>query len=201
MRASTTIATITLLLLALVLTPLLTGCNGGDGGGNLRLLGTVRDAGSLQGIAGARVVAKSVEATTDANGDFDLPNAPSSGQVVVTASGYENANVAIPPATDEVDLGNIDLVPAPIAGTGNITGIITEAGLLVDGAVVRAGGREARTRADGSYTIYNVPAGFQTVFAVSPNNTTAGTMNVSVFSLMTITANIQLTTQPPPPPL
>ncbi|MBU0608796.1 MAG: carboxypeptidase regulatory-like domain-containing protein [Armatimonadetes bacterium] len=180
-------------------------CLSGCGGGTealLRLLGLVLDDGSLQPIQGARVVASNgAEATTDAGGNFDAAGFPASGTVTITATGYQNTTVQINTQNNELDLGDVYLVPAAVAGTGTVSGTVTTAGgAIAPGASIRAADREATSRADGSYTLYNVPAGFQTLFAASADRSTSGTVNVTVLSSFETIANIRLSIQPPLPP-
>ncbi len=194
---STAVVTV-ILIFALVC---LSGCGGGTEA-LLRLLGLVVDDGSLQPIPGARIVASNgVEAITGADGSFDAAGFPASGTVTITATGYQNTTVAINTQNNELDLGKVYLVPAALAGTGTVSGIVTTAGgATAPGASIRASDREATSRADGSYRLYNVPAGFQTLFAASADRGTSGTVNVTVLSNFETIANIRLSIQPPLPP-
>lgn len=194
------LATLTLALtLTLMLVALLTGCGGG-GDGEVRLVGRVLDDGTLQPVVSARVAATGgPRDLTDATGAFDFGGGPANGTVTVTAAGYQPLQVPYA-GGGEIDLGTLYLIPATVAGTGNISGTITSGGSAVAGATVRAAGLEARTRTNGVYRLYNVPAGFQTVFAVSPDSPTSGSRGVDVIVGDTVTADIQLTIQPPLPP-
>lgn len=193
-------ATFTLALtLTLMPAALLTGCGGG-GDSDVRLVGRVLDDGTLRPVAGARVSATGgPRDLTDATGAFDFGGGPATGTVTVTAAGYQSLTVSYG-GGGEIDLGTLYLIPAAVAGTGNISGTITSGSGVVGGATVRAAGREARTRTSGVYRLYNVPAGFQTVFAVSPDSQTSGSRGVDVIVGTTVTADIQLTIQPPSPP-
>jgi hypothetical protein len=189
------------IILTLVLA-CLSGCGGGPGA-VVRLLGQTVDDGSLLPIQGARVVASpsGLEGTSDVNGNFDVADLPANATVTITAPGYQNTVLQLGNQTGDVDLGKIYLIPAPIAGTGTISGTVTAAGgEVAPGASVRAADREAKTRADGTYKLYNVPTGFQTLFAASADRNTSGTVNVTVMSQFETIANIRLTIQPPLPP-
>ncbi len=180
----------------------------------MRIAGFVIDAGTLQPIVGARVVvvetssqavaasmepAASLETTTDANGYFELSGVPSGATIKITKQGYSTLTQTVTGSGD-VDLGRIELPPAPISGTGNIEGRVTYGGQPAVGATVQAGGRTAVTRSDGSYKLFNVPAGTRTVTARSADGEASGSVTVTVPVDSTVTANIQLSIQPPPPP-
>jgi len=207
------------LTLAVSVVGLLSGCGGGGGGGGnggtvVRIAGFVIDAGTLQPIAGARVVvvetssqavaelmepAASLETTTDANGYFELSGVPSGSTLKITKQGYSTLTQSVTGSGD-VNLGQIELPPAPVSGTGNIEGIVTYGGQPAVGATVQAGGRTACTRSNGSYKLFNVPAGTRTVTATSADGEASGRITVTVPVDGTVTANIQLSIQPPPPP-
>ena len=180
----------------------LSGCGGGDSA-LVRLLGQVLDDGSLAAVQGARMVVSpgGAQGTSDVNGNFDVAGVPATTTVTITASGYQNTTLQLANQTGEVDLGKIYLVPAPVAGTGTVSGLVTTAGgAAAPGASVRAADREAKTRTNGTYKLYNVPAGFQTLFAASADRSTSGTVNVTVLGQFETIANIRLTIQPPLPP-
>jgi hypothetical protein len=198
----TTIGTFTVAILVVALALMISGCGGG-GGGSSSISGMVRDAGSLNPVAGAQVVAGSRLTNTDATGEFLLEGAPTNAVMLsVTATGYLSQTVQAPAGSGLRYLPSpVYLVPAPLPETGNATGRITRAGQAEAGAVVRAGGRSAVSRGDGTYALYNVPVGFQTIFATSADGLTGGSTNVTIINQGTVTANIQLSTQPPPPPI
>lgn len=193
--------TFCLVLLIISSALILGGCGGGSGSGPASISGFVYDAGTRLPISGIRVVVpSSTETVTDTDGFF-LLSGTGGGSVSVAGTGYVTQTVSIPSGSGDLYLGGFYLVPAPLSGYGNITGTITEAGLVVPGAVVTCAGRTSYTDSAGKYTLYNVLAGFQTVVARNPSKGTGGSANVSVSSLTTSTSNIQMTTMPPPPPV
>jgi hypothetical protein len=181
---------------------LMAGCSGNNNTAGVRILGLVVDDGSLDPIEGARVVAGTggVEGLTEADGTFDVDGVSAGANITVTASGYQNVTVALAGRTGEVDLGTIQLIPSASSSRGKITGIITLAGGdPAAGATVRAGDRTAVTRADGSYTLYNVATGSQRVYAQSADLATSGSTLVTVVARLESIANIQLGDSPPAP--
>lgn len=188
-------------VVALVVT--ISGCGGGGAGGDSSISGYVRDAGSLQPIQNAQVSGGGRTVSTDATGFFLLDPAPSNAvMLAVTAPGYLSQTYQAPAGNTLRYLPTpVYLVPAPVDNTGNISGVITQAGQLQSGAQVNAGGRQAISRNDGTYFLYNVPQGFQTVFATSADGLTGGSANTTVITHATAFVNIQLSTQPPPPPI
>lgn len=177
------------------------GCGGGSCGGGNTLSGTVVDAGSLQPIAGAQAIVGGKAATTDANGLFVL-ECMGSGAVTVTVidTNYVNSVVEVPAGSGDRSAGIVYLAPAPLPNTGNVTGIISQGGLAAAGAVITCAGHTSRSRSDGTYTLYNVLPGFQTITVVNAAGTLGGSKSVTVESGNTITANIPLTSTPPTPP-
>lgn len=194
---------LSVILLLSLLVPL-TGCGGGGGGGGVRAIsGRVVDDGTLAGIRGARVVGPAgQETSTDANGLYVLTGISTAASLITfTANGYETIRVNVGASPSDLSLDTTYLRPASLAGRGHVTGVITEAGSGIAGALVLAAGVTATTRSDGSYTLYNVPTGFQTVLATSPNGLKGGSINVTVSELSISVANIALSVQPPPPPI
>lgn len=173
------------------------------------LSGRVVDAGSLQPLSGMRVVVEGRETATGADGNWQLSNvSTTASSVTVAGTDYVSQTLSTAGQGESEDLGDILLVPAPVNGTGNITGFVTLAGNAVGGAVITAGGRTAVSRSDtanlGQYTLYNVPAGIVTVNATytEPGASTANgaSFSVTVESLITTSANVTLGPLPPPPP-
>lgn len=193
--------TVCLVIVLVSAIALVTGCGGGDSSPST-LSGTVVDAGTLQPLANASVVVTTgVSTVTDATGFFFFDSFnPGVSSVSVAAPGYVTQVVNVPAGGGDKSVGTVFLTPAPVAGTGNVTGIITEGGVAAANAVITSGGRTARSRSDGVYVLYNVPAGFQTVQVVNAAGTMGGSKNVSVSAASTVTADIPLTTSPPPPP-
>lgn len=188
------------LSIALTAPVLLAGCGGG-GGVSVTVVGVVADAGTLAAIVNAIVSASTnQETTTDVTGSF-LLDGVSEGKVRVSAAGYQDQDVTVPAGSGTIDLGTIFLVPTNVPGTGLVAGTITQAGSVVSGASVRAGVRQAVTRPDGTYTLYNVLPGAQTILAVSPDQSAGGSKNINVYAGQLNTADIQLILQPPPLPV
>lgn len=190
------------LVIALIIAvAMVAGCGGG-GSTSSSLSGTVVDGGTLQPLAGAVVVAGGAEATTDANGDFFIASiSPGLSSINVSATGYVTQFPPVSAGSGDKSVGTVFLAPAPVAGAGNVTGIITEGGAPAISAVITSAGHSARSRANGTYVLYNVPSGFQTIHAVNAASTMAGSKNVTVISASTVVADIPLTTAPPPPPV
>jgi hypothetical protein len=191
-------ALIIALSLTLITGLLLGGCGGG-GGGTFTLVGEVRDAGTLAAIYNALVQAGATT-NTDLAGSFLLSGAEGN-TATFSANDYQTEEVPIPGSSGTVDLGTVYLAPLYVPGTANITGTVSQGGVPVQGAEVSCGTRRALTRADGTYILFNVPAGVQTVMAVSPDHLTGGSKNLNVFIGQPNIADIQLTLQPPPPPV
>ncbi|NPV45759.1 MAG: hypothetical protein HPY69_02275 [Armatimonadetes bacterium] len=160
------------------------------------------DDGDLTPVSGARVVANTGQTdTTDSNGQFSLQNVPAGARTItVAADGYQTAIEPISYVGGGLSVNTVYLRPALLQGFGQVTGVVTEAGSAASGASVQAGGKQALTKSDGSYTLYNVPIGRQTVMAVSADGQTSGSATVTVTNQASVTANITLSNSPPPPP-
>lgn len=189
------------LVIACLAAPWLPGCGGG-GEALLALQGKVLDDGDLTPVSGARVVADTGQTTTtNARGEFTLPNLSAQARsITVAADGYQTAVEPISRLGGALTVSTVYLRPAPVQGAGQVTGVITEAGSAASGASVQAGGRQAFSKSDGTYTLYNVPIGRQTVMAVSADGQTSGSATVTVPNQASVTANIALSNSPPPPP-
>ncbi len=180
---------------------LMSGCGGGGAQAVVRIVGTLLDDGSLQPVEDARVIASGVSGTTDANGAFDVADVPAEGTVTFAATGYQNLVVTLTGRTGEVNLGEVYMTPTALAGTGTVTGTVSEVGGdPADEATVTAGDCTALTREDGSYTLYNVPSGYQKVRALSHDRSTRATVNVTVVAGDEVTADLQLGIYPPDEP-
>lgn len=179
----------------------LSGCGGG-GASLLVLQGRVLDDGILTPVSGAQVVADTGQRdTTDTNGRFRLQNVPGGAKfVTVAANGYQTSVEPISRVGGMLTVDTVYLRPALLQGFGQVTGVVTEAGSAASGASVQAGSKQAFTKSDGTYTIYNVPIGRQTVMAVSADGQTSGSVTVTVTNQASVTANISLSNSPPPPP-
>lgn len=179
----------------------LAGCGGG-GTVLFGLQGKVLDDGVLTPVHGARVVADTGQTgTTDASGQFLLDGVPAGAQsLTVAAMGYQTRSVPISGSSAGLSVGTVYLRPAALQGSGNVTGVVTEAGVPADAAALQAGGRQALSKRDGTYALYNVPIGKQTVVAMSADGQSSGSASVIVGNQTSVTANIALSNSPPPPP-
>lgn len=192
-----------LAMVLILLTVGLVGCGGGGGGDNLiTVTGRVIDDGTLVGVVGARVVGPGgVQVTTTADGLFTFPGLSNSvASLTIVASNYLNAVVTVPVGTGDRGVGVVNLQPAPVAGAGNITGVVLEAGSPVADAVLQAAGHQAVSKTDGTFTIYNVPAGLQTLLARSASGLKAASQTVSVPDGSSVSTTVRLTSSPPDPP-
>ena len=177
----------------------LAGCSGDTKGVAATLLGVVVHDSNGAPIAGVKVTDNKVETTTQADGTFrlDIEN-DGNATVYILGNGYEIAQAAVPAGAGDIDLGQFTIRPVPIAGYGNITGIIADAGAPVANAQVWVGGNSAITGADGVYRLYNVEEGRRTVTAST--GAKYGTASVLVISMRTVTADIAVTSGPPVSP-
>jgi hypothetical protein len=173
------------------------------------LSGRAVDAGSLQGLSGIRVVIAGREVATGTDGNWQMSNVSTSASSVTFAgTGYVSQTVSTAGNGSSQDLGDTFLVPAPVNGTGNITGFTTLAGETVGGAILTAGGRTAVSRSDaanrGRFTLYNVPVGIVNLSATYTDpvtdSTTGASFSVTVADLATTSVDVPLTLAPPPPP-
>ncbi len=138
------------------------------------IIGTVTDAATGAGIAGATVsytlTGTTTTATSDGNGNYTLTNVPP-GTYTLTASaaGYSSQSQAVTVATNATTTQNFSLVVLPGAITGAVKDSQTGAG--IGGAIVSyiAGGITTSVLADpgGHYTLANVPPGTYTVTATA----------------------------------
>jgi hypothetical protein len=124
------------------------------------LTGTITDLYTGEPVAGVDLavtvdVSTTLTANTAADGVYTLTDLPEQFRLTVNAPGYEAL---------EEDLARIiarDFVLRPNTLSGRITDRYSGEG--VAGATVRVGDREARTAADGTYTVTDVPAGVTAV--------------------------------------
>lgn len=181
------------------------GCGGGGGGTvATSVSGTILHAGTLEPLSGVRVAtATSQEATTNNAGVFTLSNIGANAMnLTASKASFENLAISVPSGTGDKSVGTKYLRPAAKDGFGHVSGVVTRAGTPAAGAVITAASSQAISRADGSYILFNVPVGFQQVYAVSADNSVAGFAMVDVVNRTTITTgNIVLSNQPPPPPV
>jgi len=178
----------------------LSGCGGGSESLIATIYGTVRHDGNSQTLQDIRVTTDTKETWTDVNGDWALVVDNGQGtQVYVLGEGYEVESIPVSAGQGQICVGTTYLRPVILAGFGIITGIVADAGERVVGAQVSVGGNTAITRDDGTYRLYNVPQGYQTV--VASTGTKSGMASTYVISQRTSTANIAISDSPPPGPL
>ena len=160
--------------------------------------GTVLDAVTSSGVAGATVSVGGVSTTTVASGAYALTHVPySSGAsqtVNASASGYaSNSTTVIVQPGLSVAASTISLTPT----TGSVSGKVTVAGTAtgIGGATVSSGGVSTQTRADGTYTLAGVtPGSGLTVTASASGYGSASQTNVTVLAGQTTgNVNFQLT--------
>lgn len=198
MRACAAIA-----IVVLALFPFLSGCGGGGGAPaeDATVRGTLRHDGTLEPVAGATVAVAGNAATSNASGGFSVA-APSGQQTItITASGYEQLVVNATLTSGVNNLGTRYLRPTLQAGRGAVRGTVRNNGSTVGGADLRSGGVQATAKADGSYAMYNLPAGERAITAISPSGTATGSAVTTVQAGQTVTGvTISLALTPPDPP-
>lgn len=190
------------LVVLLVLVGLVAGCGGGGGGGSttVTVTGNVLDNQTLAGISGADVkIGTMTSVLTSSSGQFAVPGVGSGTQsVVITKSGYNALTRSVTVSSSSVYMGDIYLAPGTVSGKGHITGYVRNSGVGVGGAEVKAQGKTAYTKTDGSYTLYNLTPGSVTVSATLDE--LSGSVSTTVTSGATASANISVAIGPPPPP-
>lgn len=113
-------------------------------------------------------------ALSDAAGVAQLSGQePATYQFTATLAGYAPVSLSAKlVAGQQLDLGTIQLVPPPAAGTAVISGTVREQGtnIPIAGAIVRVDGQgvSATTADDGTYLVSNVAPGALTVNASRP---------------------------------
>jgi hypothetical protein len=197
-----TVRTITLLAVAtvaLTLVVALTGCSSSDAV-TYTVTGTILHDSDHRPLAGVRVTDNIVQTTTDSDGKFTLQvTTGDTATLYMLADGYEVMQTPVSAESGSKDYGKLFLKPVVLPGYGLVTGIVARAGQPVAGAAVWVGSIRGATHQDGTYRLYNVPAGQQTVTASMGG--LSGTASVLVISERTATADIALTTGPPAAPL
>ncbi|MBI2627034.1 MAG: S8 family serine peptidase [Parcubacteria group bacterium] len=128
--------------------------------------GTVTDADTTNPIAGATVTDGTRSTTTDTNGNYSIADVPEGTyRVNASADGYNNAsetNVSVTAdTTTTVDFALTAVVYGTIDGT--VTDETT--GVVIEGATVTDGTRQATTDSTGYYLIADVPEGNYVVMA------------------------------------
>ncbi len=193
----------TLLAVAVALL-VLGGCGGGGGGDDelLALQGLVLDDGTLTPVSNAQVLTNTGQSSiTNSAGRFTVYGVSGQAQTLtVAAPDFQTATAPISRVGGGLVVDTVYLRPAPQQGHGHITGTVTEGGQAAGGANLQAGGQQAVSKSDGTYTLYNVPVGAQTVMALSSNGLSSGSAAATVGDRTTVTRNITLGNSPPPPP-
>ncbi len=157
--------------------------------------GTVRDAGTLAGIAGAGVTCGPVTATTAVDGTYTLAFVPVGPgySVIATALGYDpNGEPGVSVAADQTTIVDITLAPQ----VGSIFGVVTDATtkLPIGGATVTCGAPTTTTNARGEYGFTGLRIGSYTVTASAGGHTSASASSVSVTKDTTTRVDLALTT-------
>jgi len=157
--------------------------------------GTIRDAGTLAGIAGATVTCGPVTAATAADGTYTLAFVPvgTGYSVSATAPGYDpNGQPGVSVAADQTTVVGITLAPQ----VGSISGTVTDATtkLPLGGATVTCGTPTTTTNARGEYGFTGLRIGSYTVTASAGGHTSASASSVSVTKDTTTRVDLALTT-------
>lgn len=198
----------TSLAFALMLSVWLAATGGCGGGGSdtpaavsATVSGTVLDDATLQPVEGAVVSVGNDSTTTSADGSFSLRTTAGSKTIQISRAGYQSLSINRQLLAGSNAIGMLYLRPSLQPGAGAASGTVRYRGAPVVGAQVRSGGSEATTRADGSFTIYNLPAGERGLLAFDPNTSRVGYAVVNVVAGQTTSgANILLNLEPPARP-
>lgn len=167
------------------LVPALAGC-GGAGQDSLStfggVFGSVSDAETSLAITGAAVSVGGVEASTDSEGRFRIPNVPVGEQLyAVSATGYRSAAgnmVRVQPGISTALEVALDPQQTDV---GDIHGTVLDGtdGTPLGGVTVTAGTVSTVTDSRGQYVLEDVPVGQQTVTFDRPDLAPAtGTVTV-----------------------
>jgi protocatechuate 3,4-dioxygenase beta subunit len=164
------------------------------------IAGRVTDASNSQPIAGATVTTLPATATltTDAQGNYTIPNVAPGGYTVNAAkSGYQNGSASATVVAGQTATANMAITPLPTTGT--ISGRVTDASNSqpIAGATVSTQPATASvtTDAQGNYTISNVAPDGYTVNAAKSGYQN-GSASATVVAGQIATANIALTLLP-----
>lgn len=196
---------VAMIIVALLLFPLLTGCGGGGGGGtpadDATVRGTLRDDGTLAPVAGATVAVAGKAATSNANGVFSVAAPRGPATITITAPDYEQLVVNATLSAGVNNLGTRYLRPTLLTGRGAVRGTVRNNGVTVGGARLYSGGVRATAKADGAYAMYNLEAGERAITAISPSGSATGSAVVIVRPGTTVEGiDISLALAPPDPP-
>ena len=199
------------ILISILLTAgFITGCGNSsdDGGGtdNGNVTGTVTDS-SGNPVSGTTCSIATTDSkgiftdTTDEEGLFLISGVtPGTWPLSISKSGYQTLSLNV-----TVGSGSTTEVPAdetvisPSAGTGTVTGVVSDScGGNVESAVVSIGSIQTTSNSDGSYTLTGVPAGTQTITAAkSGYENYSGTVEVIANSTVSFHfAMVSTTPQP-----
>jgi hypothetical protein len=170
------------------------------------LKGTVTDNSNNQAISNVRIIV--YDANTNAptgnailsgsDGTYQIQLSPGTYYLNLSKQGYNGIPAAgITPVSITVELGketinNFQLQTSSVTNGGSISGKVTSGGNALAGALVIAGngtnGYSSVTGTDGTYSIYNVPAGtYQVQGFLSNYNST--TLSASVTASTESTGN------------
>jgi hypothetical protein len=184
----------------------LAGCSGSSSGsssgGEATLTGFAVDAGSRAALAGAVAEAQGHSATADNGGFFTLAGLTSGTvSLTVSAAGHQTTTVSVSLPGGGLALGQVPLPPLHVAGDGDVSGQVTLSGVGVADARVVVGSVQSLTDASGNFTLYNVPAGPETLTAADSGGISVGVLTVVVPADGHLTGVvIALSGGPPPPP-
>jgi hypothetical protein len=190
---------------ALLIAPL--GCGGGGGGGGgaaSSVSGTVRNDGTLAGVAGAAVALVSdptKNAVTAADGTFTIADMPTGNvALTVTKAGFVATTFAEALVSGANNVGSLYLPPTLTAGNGAVSGRVEDGTGIVANALLSAAGVGGAAKGDGTFTVYNVPAGLQTLWATSPDKNSSGSKTVTITAGSVLSGQLVLISPGPPPP-
>ena len=178
------------------------GGNPGPGSLHLSVSGTLVDDGTRTALAGAIAAAQGQTVFTATDGAFVLNNlATNPVELTLSANGYLTINTSVTVAGDSLNVGTVGLIPAHVPGTGDATGTVLLNGAAASGATISVLPRLARTVPQGTFTIYNLPAGTLTLTVTSADRTASALQQVTIVADDTVSAGtISLSTGPPAPP-
>jgi len=154
--------------------------------------GQVTDAENGSAISGAQVSDGTRTTTTNAVGEYTIPDVPAGGyEVTANKGGYETSSLTVNVISGNTAMANLSLNEVILPGS--ITGSVIDAedGLPVAGVVVSDGTKTTTTDALGQYTIADVPAGNHEVTA-SKEGYESSSLTVTVVSGGIAVANLSL---------
>ncbi len=180
----------------------LAGCGGGGGGGEkVNVTGFVFDDSSLGAVSGATAQIGNIKSQpSDVTGSFTLANIEvGQRELTVYRTGYQTVRHTVTIATNPTSVGNVFLPAVTNPGLGHISGVVKEIEVPVAQATVVAGGKIARTKQDGTFTIYNLQPGPTSVTAQLGQK--LGRTHVTVMADRTESVNLGLSISPPVGPV